>query len=68
MPKKMLRQMKRCVTCQFWTGPRGVNSLRTQAEYNNDKDTGICAGGGWNRQKRSAVHSCQKWVKWSAFK
>jgi hypothetical protein len=68
MSRKLGPKMKKCVTCQYWTGPRSITKLRNFVEWQNDKDTGICAGGGWNRQQRTAVHSCNKWVKWSAFK
>lgn len=59
---------KNCVTCNYWTGPRKPTTFRDRVEFNSEQDNGECAGGGWDRSQRSAVSTCNKWVKWGVLK
>lgn len=59
---------KNCVTCQYWGGQRKASTFRDRAEYGSDQDIGECQGGGWNRQQKTAMSTCQKWEKWSVLK
>lgn len=59
---------KKCVTCQFWGGPRKPSTFRDYVEYGTDQDNGECMGGGWDRQQKTAMSICTKWEKWSVLK
>jgi hypothetical protein len=50
-----------CGTCKFWTGRRKPDSLRNFIECDDEWVKGECAGGGWNRHTKEAMHSCSSW-------
>jgi len=50
-----------CGTCKFWTGRRKPDSLRNFIECDDEFVKGECAGGGWNRHTKEAMHSCSSW-------
>jgi hypothetical protein len=54
---------KNCVTCDYWTGPRSLNSTRTRAEYDSGVD-GNCLEGGRKITHKPPSATCSKWQKW----
>ena len=56
---------RRCVTCQFWSGPRKISYCREKAEYASDSTNGECTTGAWNRKQKPANSTCGSWEKWS---
>lgn len=55
---------KVCVTCDYWTGARSLNSTRTRAEY----DAGVlgdCLFGGRKITHKSPTASCNNYEKWA---
>ena len=56
---------KLCCTCEFWIGPRELNSGRTQVKA-DAKDKFKCIE--TKSTDKRAGYSCGKWEKWGAFK
>ena len=59
---------KNCCTCQFWGGSRKASTFRDRSEYGSSQDKGECIGGGWNRQQKAAMNTCNSWEKWGVLK
>ena len=51
-----------CATCEFWSGPRGVNALMAAAEV-EAAARGVCGANGKD-SKSHATSSCIGWRKW----
>jgi hypothetical protein len=56
--------MKLCVICVRWAGPRQVNPTRSLVSTNESNPRGECLGGGHNRQQVPALATCHKYSKW----
>lgn len=66
--------VKKCVTCEFWSGARAASTTGREVKYKlrpSDGDTGIC-GNKTSVKKGKPVRGgdsgCTKWVKWSILK
>jgi len=56
---------KKCVTCEYWQGRRGVSMSQGAAEFGSGSEKGECVGGGWDGFHTAAMSTCYKWKKWS---
>lgn len=66
--------VKKCVTCEYWSGTRAVGPTGREVKYKlriADGDTGICGNkisAKKGRPVRGGDTGCSKWVKWSSLK
>lgn len=59
---------KCCADCNFWLGPRGLNSGQTEAQVESSTVKGKCGKPGEHFGETIAWHQCGKWEKWGVLK
>ena len=66
--------VKKCVTCEFWSGTRAASPTGREVKYKiraADGDVGICDNKSSikkGRPVRGGDTGCTKWVKWNRLK
>ena len=69
MADRYTSNVKLCVTCSLWGGPREFDTpSRLLVVVEKGSDKGICAGGGLDGFQVAAVQSCDKFQKWPALR
>lgn len=66
--------VKKCVTCEFWGGPRAASPSGREVRYKikvTDGDMGVCAhklSMKKGKPVRGGDMGCSRWTKWSVSK
>ncbi|MCP5268940.1 MAG: hypothetical protein H6943_07875 [Zoogloeaceae bacterium] len=56
--------MKRCATCDRWSGPRTPGTPPDSVDLASESDTGRCVGGPWDGSERRVRSACGHWILW----
>jgi hypothetical protein len=60
-----------CATCNYWAGPRQVDTFNSKSIVDRDTSSGRCvapAGVGYRGSDKNANHSCNGWSLWGAIR
>ena len=62
--------MKKCGTCNYWSGNRKIINFGNQCEFDNNERGACNESDSGSRQfdNKTAQMSCSKWEKWNALK
>lgn len=58
------RSVKKCLTCQRWSGWRQADSRLDNIAYDPSRLLGECIEGPWHGSLRSVRNACGRWVVW----
>lgn len=56
--------VKKCLTCQRWSGWREPDALHDSITYDASRQLGECVEGPWHGSLRSVRNACGRWVVW----
>lgn len=59
-------QLKKCLTCNRWSGWRQPGTVPDTVVYDDSRDQGECVEGPWHGSQRSVRNACGRWVCWLA--
>jgi len=70
MAAEFTKSWKKCATCEYWGGPRQIDSFghKVTVDSNNVKGKCLLQGGPWKGHDKKAIDTCNKWKLWSVMK
>lgn len=70
MSQSIMKGMRNCAVCNYWTGNRQVDSFGQRVTVDSSSAKGKCVvqGGLYKGLDRQAGATCARWEAWGALK